>query len=147
MRAVLDVNVLVSALLSKRGAPSRILLYWEARTFEVVMSDAILDELQRVLQYPKIRNRLHSPDSDLAEYSQTFRIHAYWVQPQERMMIVRDESDNRYLEAAVAGAAQFIVSGDDHLLKLGQYQGIQIVSPTDFDATLASANPDLLPST
>jgi predicted nucleic acid-binding protein len=54
------------------------------------------------------------------------------VHPQERLAIIADDPDNRILECAVAGPADFIISGDHHLLDLENYQGIKIVNPARF---------------
>ena len=64
-----------------------------------------------------------------------------WVEPLERLAAISsDESDNRYLECAVEGGAQYIISGDKHLLELGEYRGIAIVSAADFIALLEMDN-------
>ena len=54
------------------------------------------------------------------------------VHPKERLEVIADDPDNRILECAVEGQAEFIISGDKHLLKLKAYQGIAIVTPVDF---------------
>ena len=54
------------------------------------------------------------------------------VEPKQRIDAVKDPTDNRILECAAASGSDYLVSGDKHLLKLGQYQGIKIVSPADF---------------
>jgi len=56
--------------------------------------------------------------------------------PSRVFAVIDDESDNRVLEAAVEGAADYIVSGDDHLLRLGSFQGIPVMPPAEFAATI-----------
>ena len=56
-RAVLDANVLVSAILSPKGAPAKVLTAWQAEQFHLVLSEAVLDEIDRVLHYPRIATR------------------------------------------------------------------------------------------
>ncbi|MCY7418267.1 MAG: putative toxin-antitoxin system toxin component, PIN family, partial [Chloroflexi bacterium] len=63
MRAVLDVNVIVSALLSWNGAPARILRAWVDGAFDLVMSERLLGELERALAYPRIRDRVDADDA------------------------------------------------------------------------------------
>ena len=59
------------------------------------------------------------------------------VEPGESIdAIAEDPSDNRFLEAAVAGNCEYIVTGDQHLLRLGEYRGIQIMPPATFVAVL-----------
>ena len=64
MRAVLDVNVLVSAILSPTGAPARLLLAWRTGAFELIVSPALLAELNRALEYPKLRRLVPAADAD-----------------------------------------------------------------------------------
>jgi putative PIN family toxin of toxin-antitoxin system len=66
------------------------------------------------------------------------RRYAIFVRPGERLEVVRDETDNRVLEAAVAGKVEYIVSGDADLLSLSAYAGIEIVTPARFAAILAA---------
>lgn len=62
---------------------------------------------------------------------------AIWVEPNERLDVVsEDETDNHYVECAVSGKARYIVSGDPHLLGVGEYQGIKCISPNDFIALI-----------
>ncbi len=69
------------------------------------------------------------------------RTRAEVVRPQERLDVVQqDPSDNRVLGAAVEGQADYIVSGDQHLLALGSFEGIEIVSPARFAAILAATS-------
>ncbi|HSR23271.1 MAG TPA: putative toxin-antitoxin system toxin component, PIN family, partial [Candidatus Eisenbacteria bacterium] len=58
MRAVLDVDILISALLSRQGTPAQLLARWLAGEFDVIVSDALLDELERALGYPKLLTRV-----------------------------------------------------------------------------------------
>jgi uncharacterized protein len=75
------------------------------------------------------------------EFVQLLADQAIFVEPQETLKVVEeDESDNRYVECAVAGNAQYLVSGDPHLLKVGEYLSIQFVSPAVFDTLLESEN-------
>ena len=64
MRAVLDVNVLISALLSRTGAPARLLLAWQEGRFELIVSPGLLAELGRALAYPKLRRLIPASDAE-----------------------------------------------------------------------------------
>ena len=133
MRVVVDTNVFVSALLSPQGVPSQLFVYWGQHFFDLLVSEESMDELARVLQYPKIRKGLRSTDAELAEFVRLFKEKGLLVTPQETIRaITADVSDNLYLEIAVAGDAQCIVSGDKHLLRLQEYRGIPILTPTEF---------------
>ena len=135
--AVLDANVLVSAVLNERGAPGKILQAWHAEQFGLLMSEVILKETARVLRYPKIVRRHGWTESQIAEFIRHLQGLAM-VTPGKLVFsaVTQDPSDNRYLECAVEGEADCIVSGDRHLLSLGEFRGIEIVRPVEFLAVL-----------
>ena len=148
MRVVIDANVYVSALISSRGAPARIVDRWLSGEFDVLISKPILDEIVRVTAYEKLQKyaRLHE---NREEFVKLLSEQAILVEPGETLTVVEvDEADyppdnreyNRYVECAVAGDAQYLVSGDPHLLDVGEYRGIRFVSPATFDALLESEN-------
>ena len=133
MRVVVDTNVFVSALLSPQGIPSQLFWYWEQRFFDLLVSKESMDELARVLRYPKIRARYRATEAELTETVRLFTEKGLLVTPQETIRaITADVSDNLYLAMAVAGDADCIVSGDKHLLRLQEYRGIPILTPTEF---------------
>jgi uncharacterized protein len=139
MRIVLDANVWVSALISNKGAPARILELWRLGDVEVVISPAILAELDRVLRYPKLLGRYNLPQNDIGLFLRQLERQCIGVVPAEEVgAIVCDPADNRYLECAVAGEAAVIVSGDRHLLELKEYEGIQILTPAELLLLLKS---------
>lgn len=141
MRVVLDTNVLVSTYLSARGGTiARLLDAWQQGTLDLVVSQPILDEYQRVLSYPRL-SRAHGKDSaQLQADIDRIRRTSFLVRETPEIHVVeRDPSDNIFLECAVAGAAEIIVSGDSDLLDLGEYQGIQILSAAAFVALLEQA--------
>jgi len=137
MRIVLDANVFVNALISGRGAPARLLAHWQEGKVDVVVSPTILQELARVLHYPKLQQRYHLPEEKIQRLLQLLRRQAIVVAPSEEVTVIgRDPSDNRYLECALAGDARFVVSGDQRLLELEEYQGVQVLTPAGFLALL-----------
>jgi putative PIN family toxin of toxin-antitoxin system len=134
LRAVLDANVLVSALIRPQGPPGRIVAaVIEERAFELVVSVPILDELRRCLNYPKVRRRIAATAEDLDLWISALDLIA---EPAEGTLEARgvsgDPDDDQYLAAALGGRAQFIVSGDRHLLGLQTYEGVRIVTPREF---------------
>ncbi|MBI4504907.1 MAG: putative toxin-antitoxin system toxin component, PIN family [Chloroflexi bacterium] len=135
---MLDTNVVVSAFLSPAGAPAQVVSAWERQAVELVVSEVLLQEYQRVLLYERVAIRHQMAPEDVAEIIEGFRQFALVVEPQETLAVItEDPTDNRVLECAVAGAADYIVSGDvRHLLPLQEYRGIQVLSPTAFLALL-----------
>jgi putative PIN family toxin of toxin-antitoxin system len=137
MRAVLDTNVVISRFLSPKGTPALILAFWEQGLFELVVTEAILAEYLRVLAYDRIQSRHGMRQDEIARVVEGFRSFAVLVEPSEKLAVIADDpSDDRFLEAAVAGGCDVIVSGDPHLLRVGEYRGIQILQPAAFLASL-----------
>ena len=133
IRAVLDANVLVSAVLSPVGVPSQILDEWRAERFALLVSAAILEEIARVLEYPRIARGHRWPHAKVQAFVAELGNVAILTPGELTLDIVRnDPDDNRYLECAVEGAADYLVSGDHDLLDLKEHRGIRIVTPKAF---------------
>ncbi|WP_429634742.1 putative toxin-antitoxin system toxin component, PIN family [Tunturiibacter psychrotolerans] len=128
LRVTADTNVIISAL-NFSGNPARILDMAEEGSIRLVVSDDILDEVERVLRRPKCGWPQERIDDAIRQIS-GFTEH---VQPTQRIDVVtEDPTDNRILECAIAGRSQYLVSGDKHLLKVGQFQGVRIITPAEF---------------
>lgn len=133
MRVVLDANILISAIISRKGSPAQILVLWEQEMFDLIISPPVLAELERVIHYPRIRKRYNLPEEQVDQFIQLISTQAISVDPSiEITVIEKDLTDNRYLECAVAGGASYIITGDSHLLELKEYKGIIILPPTGF---------------
>jgi len=140
IKAVLDTNILVSGLISPRGSPAKIIDLWQEGNYILVTSKAILNEVRRVLNCPKIFHNYHLSRKRIKEYLEGLSIFAEAVRPRKRVLVIKqDPQDNKFIEAALAGRADFLVSGDKHLLKLKEYQGMRIVTANTF---LTSTNFD-----
>jgi len=137
MRAVIDTNVIISRFLSPNGTPAQIISLWEQGLFELIVTEAILAEYLRVLAYEHIQPRHRMSPEEISQVVADFRSFAGVVEPSEPITVIADDpSDNMFLEAAVAGSCDYVVSGDPHLLRLGEYRGIQILRPAAFLAIL-----------
>jgi putative PIN family toxin of toxin-antitoxin system len=135
VKAVVDTNVIVSAVISLNSPPDRVLRAWQNGAFDLVLSDVLLDELADVLHRGPIRRRIGWPDEAIQRFLHSFEqviIHA----PRMSVRVVRDASDDRVVEAGLAANADYIVTGDRDLLDLGSYEGIEIVTPARFLAIL-----------
>ena len=137
MRVVLDANVLISAVISSKGSPATILSYWREDRLELILSEAILQEVDRVMHHPRIQERYRLSEELIEQFLLLLREGGILVEPEEEVDAVEaDASDNRYLECALAGHSTYVVSGDRHLLDLREYRGIQILAPREFVAFL-----------
>lgn len=134
MRAVLDVNVLISGSLSPAGAPARLLLAWQAGEFELVVSPLLLAELEQALAYPKLRRLIPADDADA--FVAWLRRAATIEPDSDRPPPVRsaDPADD-YLLALAADRDAALVSGDRHLLDVAG--ALPIHAPSSFLALLA----------
>lgn len=133
MIVALDTNVIIRALLSKRGAPAKNIDFWETESFDVAISKPLLEELVSVLGYSKIQRYFKQIHSKTDRLLRLIGAVAIEVAPDfELKIILEDPDDNRVLECAVSAQASYIISGDKHLLGLRSYRGIQILSPIEF---------------
>jgi uncharacterized protein len=133
LRVVLDTNVLVSAYLVAQGAPAQLLQAFRQGVFALVVTDAVLAEYRRVLNYERIARRHGlSPaevDREIGELRQIALVIHVWAAVD---VVTADPDDNVFLACTLAGQAPFLVSGDPHLLRLGSYRGVRILTPAAF---------------
>lgn len=133
MRVVLDANVFISAALKPISKPAEIIDLVTAGRIVLLLSQDILAELRRVFRYPKIKNELHLSAKEIDEALADIAQAAILTPGRIRIRAVKnDPEDNRYLECAVEGQADFIISGDRHLTDLKVFRGIKIVDPATF---------------
>jgi uncharacterized protein len=118
VRAVLDPNVLIAALLSPRGAPASIITRWLAGEFDLVISGSLLAELERALTYPKIRS--HITAQDAADFIITLRDGAVLAEDPSGFPRRSADSGDDYLIAVAESQRAVLVSGDRHLLDLSR---------------------------
>jgi len=136
LRIVFDTNVIVSAILSKKSKPGRILEMAIQGKFLLVVSPYIWKEIERVFQYPKIVKELRqkniSPE-DINEFLSILEDLSLTVPGNITVEAVKnDPSDNAIIACAVEGEADFIISGDHHLTDLEAYRHTRIVNPETF---------------
>lgn len=127
MRIVLDTNIIISGLLSETGPPGLLLKLWLEGKFELLISKAQLNELSRVFEYKKIRERIPSDQaSDFLGHIDTLTV---VIDPLLNIGLSPDPDDNAILAAAIESRADFIVSGDKtDLLSLKTAEGIPILT-------------------
>lgn len=133
MRVVLDANIYISSLISSQGNPASIVNRWLAGEFDVLLSQPIVDEILRVTGYRRLQSKYREIRENRLEFVDLISEQGIWTKPAKLLdVVVADESDNRYLECAIAGGATYVVTGDEHLLDIGNYQGISIITPAAF---------------
>ena len=135
MRAVLDTNVLISALLSSRGTPARLLLAWQAGAFELVVSPQLLGELRRALAYPKLQRLVAPADAD-AFVAWLGRSADVAMDPTGPPPARSEDPGDDFVIALAAAERAVIVSGDVHLTSLAGV--IPVRTPAEFLAELGA---------
>lgn len=140
IKAVLDTNGFVSAAIKPGGLQHQIYQAWRHDEFELATSEEIIAEIERVLEYPRIKRVLGLTPQEIREMIRTLRENAEITPGRIQVDIVKDDpDDNKFLACAEEAGASFVVTGDDHLLKLGSYKGIQIVTGRRFFRRLQEA--------
>ncbi|MBI5576391.1 MAG: putative toxin-antitoxin system toxin component, PIN family [Deltaproteobacteria bacterium] len=129
IRAVLDTNVLVSVLLFG-GRLEEFRLAWKAGRLRIVTCKELLDEIVHTLSYPKFRLTPKEISSllykELLPFSEVVDISG------RTESVSRDPDDDIVIRCSLVGGCSWLVSGDDDLLEIGKYQGVEILSPREF---------------
>lgn len=127
-RVVVDTNVIISAL-NYKGKPREVFDLLRQGELEFCFSYFILEEIKTVLV-----EDFGWSDSSVQEVIQELTSRGILVEPKTKLKVIKgNDDDNRILECAVEGKAGFIISGDKrHILPLGKYEGIQVLSPDGF---------------
>ncbi|HRJ42874.1 MAG: putative toxin-antitoxin system toxin component, PIN family [Caldilineaceae bacterium] len=133
-RVVLDTNVFISHLLVPSGLPAQIFARWEASHFHLIVSPALLAEVRETLGYARIRRKYPITDEMVDRLIDLLEHDAIVVPGGVDVAgaLPADPDDEQILACAVEGRADLIVSGDRHLLALGNFRGIPILLPRDF---------------
>ena len=129
MRVILDTNIFVSGIFWT-GCSHSILKSWKDGKFILVTSTDMISELVKVLSDFKIR----LPDDAIRGWVDLIVENSEIVEPKEKIDVVKDDpDDNIFIEVAVAGNADYIISQDKHLLRLKEFRRIRIITPEEFD--------------
>lgn len=127
-RVVLDTNVLVSALLNPGGTPSLVLEGILERRWEALASPEMLAEYYSVLG----RDKFGFSTAGVAEFMARLKACVIPVFPAERIRACADPDDDKFLSAALAGAATHLVTGNLRHFPKGSFAGVMILSPRQF---------------
>jgi uncharacterized protein len=133
VRAVVDVNVLISGVLSAKGASAEILRASRDGLYELVVSELLLAELKRALNYPKLRKRI--PAVKAAAFANWVRDHGTLAEdPTSPPPVGSRDPDDDYLLALAISRRAYLVTGDQDLLLLSD--NLPILSPAQFTTKL-----------
>ncbi|MFH0844671.1 MAG: putative toxin-antitoxin system toxin component, PIN family [Pseudomonadota bacterium] len=134
LKVVLDTNIFVSSLLSETGRPGTVIDAWRARQYLLVTSPPIISEIKRVIEAPSIRKKYGLTGDRIEKPILLLEKDAILVPglSDAARAIPEDPTDEMFLSAALDAKADCIVSGDRHLLDLGEYQGIPVLTAHQF---------------
>lgn len=125
MRIVLDTNVLVSALIGE-GKPAKLVRKILEKRVDLLTSKPILDEFVDVIARPKFVE--YAGEDQVKDFLQLIVDVSFVVDAKSKFNIIADKSDNSILATAHDGKADYVVSGDKHLLRLKRFRGIKIIT-------------------
>ena len=136
IRAVFDTNIFISALFNPKRPPAQLLELALQGKIRLIISPHLIEKIERVLTYPKVKNLLKKRNTGPGEVAEAIAKAlkvAVWTPGDLTVAAIADDpADDMVLACAVEGNADFILSGDHHLLNLKNYQGIMIVTPARF---------------
>lgn len=127
---VADANVIISFLLTRGEIISSIFGSWDKEEFDLLISEEIFEEIETALEYEKIKGLINTWEK--AALLEKLKLQAEFVKIKTKLGALPDQKDNKYFECAIDGWADFIVSGNKHLLELKEYRWIKIVTPREF---------------
>jgi len=137
-RIVLDTNIFISASFRKPSSiPDTIYQLVKSQVCILITSSAILEEIEDVINRKEIVKRTKTTADERKTFMQEIVEISFLVSGQESVKVIKDDpDDDKFLAAALEGNADYIVSGDHHLLDLKEYKSIPVLTPKDFLATL-----------
>ena len=134
LRVVIDTNVLVSSVISKKGAPAFLIQAWSEGLFNLVISEAIITEIERVLSEHSLKQVFKISNDHIASLVELLRRNSILVPGSAAVAgaVPADPTDEMFIAAALDGNADVIVSDDKDLLEIESFQGVAILTPRQF---------------
>lgn len=128
LKVVIDTNVFISGVLVEAGNPSLVIKAWKrARKYQLFITEVIIQESLNVM------HRLNVDTGIITDWDKAIRENAISVVPARKIEVIKeDPSDNKFLECAIEAQADYIISGDKHLKKLVEFEGIKIIDVREF---------------
>lgn len=125
----LDTNILIRALIRPQGTVGPIIPRLVKGDYALVYSAPIRNELIAKLALPRIRNKYNLTDTQIEALLDLIALRGQLVAPERRVQVCRDPHDDLFIEAALAGSAEYVVTGDDDLLSLEKFETVQFITP------------------
>jgi putative PIN family toxin of toxin-antitoxin system len=132
IRAVIDTNILIRAFIKPGGTVAPVLEHLRAGDYTLIYSESLLDELLGVLALPRIQQKYRVDNASIEALVGLIALRGDLVVPTRRVQVCRDHDDDMVIEAALAGDAQVVATGDDDLLVFHQFETIRFCTPQEF---------------
>ena len=126
IRVLPDTNIIISSVFW-RGNPYEVVRRGILGEYQLVISSEILEEV-----VDKLRNKFKFPEESIQELIDILMTYCHIVEPSSKFDVVRDKKDNKIVECAFDGKADYIVTGDPDLLELKEFRGIKIIKAKEF---------------
>ena len=133
LRVVLDANVFVSAYINPEGTPGQIIQsFLRKGSFELVLSEPIIDEVLEALAYPRVQKAARSKIDPSLWFEDLVVLSQLVGEDIDVPRLSADPDDDMYIACAIAGRATFVVTGDPDLLDVRQHDSVRIITPRGF---------------
>ena len=128
IKAVLDANIYISSIFWEKGNPHKIIEKIINQEIQAFISNEILEELKKVL-----KRDFDEPNELIEDQIKLIKEYSEIIETSEKINIIQEDADdNKIIECAISANANYIITGDNHLLKLKEFRGIKIVNSKDF---------------
>lgn len=133
LKAVIDTNQFVSGVIVTHGPSAELISAWRSQKFILITAEVIIQEVREVLHYPRILRKYRLNPKDIDIFLRLLEQEAVVVQHLPYLRVIKeDPDDDKILACAFVAEADYIVSGDNHLLNLRSYKNIPIVTVKEF---------------
>ena len=132
MNAVVDTNILIRALIKPRGTVGPVITRLRNGDYTLVYSTPLLDELIEKLALPRIRHKYRLGVNEIEALVALIALRGALVTPSRRVKVCRDPDDDMVIEAALAGMAEYVVTGDKDLLTLKEFESVRFLTRARF---------------
>lgn len=132
MKITTDTNVLISSTFLE-GASDKIMQKVENKEVELILSRGLINEFTRVLDYDEIKDKIKDKNLEVRRSVEKVVSISTIVEPTQKFDVVKEDlDDNKVIDCAVEGNVDYIITQDNHLLKIKEFKGIKIVKPEEF---------------
>lgn len=132
IRITVDTNILISATFW-HGSSEKIIDKVENKEITLVLSEPILEEYYKVLNYDEIKEKIKNKGLEMKQSVLRISTISEIIDIKSKIDLIKDDpSDNKFIECAIDGKADYIISKDNHLLRFKEYKGIKIITPEEF---------------